>query len=1156
MTAVTTPCCTACGRAISACGCCEGTKTRTPRPIDNRPGLPALRYRIGEHGDFLASMEAAIARETGPTTATDQTAARPLGKLTRRDTGDFSLALMDATATVADVLTFYQERLANEGYLRTARERRSVEELARLAGYEPRPGVSASVYLVYTVDDNTPDPVPIPKGAKSQTIPGPDELPQTFETADDLEARAAWNALRPRTLRMPQFRDLVHRVDGTRKVVRPGVVLPLKGLSTGLKPGHPLLLQNLREDGAEEHVLARVTAVDTDPPNDRTLVTLAPWLSIEQTAAFARAMALRGFAFEFVPDAEARLRAIMERRPRGDTTLKVQTALATLADLLADPDAASENRSSAWQEARRTAERARGQLPDGRVGERWVSGALEVLLAMVAGPNSNDAAARAAVAPPGNGDPASFDDAVLKLVQPPSKPRAHPSALPQSLEGQFSTNGDVGLQIMAAGNSDLAPIAAQALASYAGASAAPGLRVYAFRVHTGLFGRAAREQAVSLRDTSDQTHEVIYTRNFAWAVSVGDEPPATELTKRLDLDGVKDGIVPGSFVVLDFSAVSLASQGRLHKPNPNGADALLITNVDRVHAKVGRDKYGISAETTAVDLEHAWIAPGGGSGEGDGEDGDDVTDDGPPDDTNDPTNRGNFEIIRGTSVYAASDELELSPMSIAADSDPGFGAETYLELDGLYDGLPPGRLIMVSGERSDVPGVQGVRAAELAMVAEVLHDVRPRPGFGAGPASKAPAKGCRQPGALDGERNHTFLRLDQALSYRYKHETVAVYANVVRATHGETRDEVLGSGDGGASSQSFLLKHAPLTFVAAATPSGVTPALQVFVNGVRYERVSDFVDAGPTDRVYALRVDENGAARVQFGDGKAGARPPTGTGNIQATYRFGIGRGGNARAGQVHTLTTRPLGVKEVDNPLRASGGADRDARDATRRRAPTAVLTFGRLVSTPDYADFARTFAGVAKADAAELSNGRERVVHVTIAGEDDAPIDVDSDLYRRLFEALVAQGDPLQPIELATRDLSWLLIDLRVRIDPAYRWADVEAAVRARLVERFRFEARDLAQSVYSSEVASAAQSVPGVVYSDLERMAAIPSVMVDEDVGRPRPMTPAEIARAVVDAAPSTDPIHADRAKPAGNGIAPAQLVVLSPAFPATLALNEIK
>ena len=45
-----------------------------------------------------------------------------LAKLGTRDSDDFSIALLDAWAVTSDVLAFYNERLANESYLRTARE--------------------------------------------------------------------------------------------------------------------------------------------------------------------------------------------------------------------------------------------------------------------------------------------------------------------------------------------------------------------------------------------------------------------------------------------------------------------------------------------------------------------------------------------------------------------------------------------------------------------------------------------------------------------------------------------------------------------------------------------------------------------------------------------------------------------------------------------------------------------------------------------------------------------------------------------------------------------------------------------------------------------------------------------------------------------------
>jgi hypothetical protein len=74
----------------------------------------------------------------------DNAGDRPLTDLATRALDDPSMAILDAAAVVADVLTFYQERIANEGFLRTATERRSVLEMARAIGYELNPGVAAT----------------------------------------------------------------------------------------------------------------------------------------------------------------------------------------------------------------------------------------------------------------------------------------------------------------------------------------------------------------------------------------------------------------------------------------------------------------------------------------------------------------------------------------------------------------------------------------------------------------------------------------------------------------------------------------------------------------------------------------------------------------------------------------------------------------------------------------------------------------------------------------------------------------------------------------------------------------------------------------------------------------------------------------------------
>ena len=66
---------------------------------------------------------------------------------------DLTTALIDSWAIVADIITFYQERIANEGFLRTARERRSLIEIGRMTGYELRPGVAASTFLAFDLEE-------------------------------------------------------------------------------------------------------------------------------------------------------------------------------------------------------------------------------------------------------------------------------------------------------------------------------------------------------------------------------------------------------------------------------------------------------------------------------------------------------------------------------------------------------------------------------------------------------------------------------------------------------------------------------------------------------------------------------------------------------------------------------------------------------------------------------------------------------------------------------------------------------------------------------------------------------------------------------------------------------------------------------------------
>jgi hypothetical protein len=212
------------------------------------------------------------------------------------------------------------------------------------------------------------------------------------------------------------------------------------------------------------------------------------------------------------------------------------------------------------------------------------------------------------------------------------------------------------------------------------------------------------------------------------------------------------------------------------------------------------------------------------------------------------------------------------------------------------------------------------------------------------------------------------------------------------------------------------------------------------------------------------------------------------------------------------------------------------------------------------DYADFARTFAGIGKASAARLSDGRRQLVHVTIAGANDIPIDKTSDLYRNLRKALRDFGDPCLPIRVELRELLALIISANVSVLPDYKWASVEPKIRTTLLDVFGFQRRELGQTVFLSEVISAIQQVDGVAYADVDLLSSIS----EAELSSP------DLQKKLEQLAATTTPesyllVHlAETVAQAGtsrvadtavNGIFPAQLAFLTPDVPDTLILKEV-
>jgi hypothetical protein len=768
------------------CGCCAGPTAETPADTANRPGLSSIAYRVGTHGRFKASMLAAL--------SSSKYAA--LAGLRTRDDDDLAIALLDAWATVADVLTFYQERTANESYLRTAKERLSVQYLARLIGFELRPGVAASTVLAFALQDapGAPDKTLIDVGVQVQSVPGPGETPQTFETVEAITARVEWNALRARTT-VPQ------------QIGAGDTELYLQGTGTQLQPGDAILL---------------------------------------------------------VGDERA-----------------------------ADP-----------------------------ASERW-------------------------------------DFRLLQTVEANTDKNYTRVSWAKGLGGPRT------------------------------APAAANVKVYALRQRAALFGNNAPDPL--LINAPASLHTDRKWNNFQL-------PP-------LDLDAAYPKIINGSWLVL--VTASPFRQVQLYRANSVSYPS--------------RSDFALSGKVTHIE----------------------------PD-----TNENLSEFgLRETIVYAQNEPL--LPTAEVPILDPSTG-------------LPPpvmGATVMLGAPASDLAAGQFLMA------------------FGKDSATGADVSELVQLASVDA--TGTRLTFTAPLLNSYALDSIALNANTARATHGETVKEVMGGGDASQAYQQFTLLQEPLTFVSAPTPTGAKTTLQVRVNDVLWAEVPTLYGAGPRDRIYVTRNNDDGSTAVEFGDGHTGARLPTGQANVKATYRKGVGTAGLVKAGQLTLLQTRPLGVNSVVNPADAAGAEDPQTIDDARRTAPLTVLTLDRTVSLKDYEDFVLPFGGVAKAQAVPVQVAGDRGVLLTVAGIGGAAVLAGGDLYKNLAAALGRAGDPFVPVRLASFREAPFRVAGTVTVDPAYLPGDVLAAVGDALKARFGFGARDFGQPVAYSEVVAATQAVDGVVAVTLTKL-----------------------------------------------------------------------
>ncbi|NTU84704.1 MAG: hypothetical protein HGA45_35960 [Chloroflexales bacterium] len=688
---------------LEPCGCCEAGPPEAPAH-DNRPGLPALRYRVGTHGSFMRRMLARLAVE--------------LPDLTSRAGDDPAIAMLDAWATAADVLSFYSERMANEHYLRTAAERRSVLELARAIGYELSPGVAAGVELAFTLDEfpgSTPQ-TSIPSGTRVQSVPAPGEQPQSFETVEAIEARVKWNAMRPRQTRPQRLAigasgDHLYRfaLPGEPPLSGPGVTaiavadlfrisevalddevdtlqaqgvnaIVIAGANLRLAPGDRLLFVGVR-GGETRALVAPVLAVEPDQKRGETRVSLD--LPLPPQILFVTA-ALIQLAQTALPPGPAPL-------PLGGPQVHGLLANRVLAE---------------------------SQLQAIVATNQWASGSFELL-----------------------------------LERPPPPPAAV-FAFAERL-GFFGHNGPYYRSLPQ--ELRLPPGAG----GFVPPEGAPPTAVYP----TNWDGIPGVSEPLSIWEDSLATgSDTTYDAHSA------DAPDAY-------LGRAVPAVIPGSWVVFEDGDVRRAYRVRA------AAERSLVG-------------FGIHDRVTGLALDDV--------------DGTDLVNDTP----DKPDSLG----FRTATAHVASAQLELAELPITDVVPQG---ATELMLEALALDLPPGRRAMLTGEQAGAPGIF---ASELLTLEESTHLILEEPGGVAG---------------------FTTLRFAPGLQRSYLRASVTINANVARATHGETVQHVLGSGDGAQANQRFALRKSPLTYVSAQTPSGAESALEVRVEGVRWDEAPSLFGLGP-----------------------------------------------------------------------------------------------------------------------------------------------------------------------------------------------------------------------------------------------------------------------------------------------------------------------
>jgi hypothetical protein len=1007
------------------CGCCE-LPAQTPLQASNRPGLTSIVFRVGTYSSFRLSMLQRIA------------SMQALSALKTRSDDDYAITLLDMWATVADVLTFYQERIANESYLRTARNRDSILRMARMLDYHLRSGIAATTFMAFTLDQNSS--LQIPVGLRVQSVPAEKEQPQIFETLESILADSRLN--NGRILPAPEGFNPLEK-GSTSGLLAPGAegLLSAAALSAGdqlvLFSGSQLEELTVREIRTEEE---RVALSWIGP------IQNSNWTFDSAPLAFNRKFRIFGY------DAPSQYMEAVETPAGSGNFIWTRRTFASYAYTPAgnvfELDSKYEgiavgtqlliSRPGAHQLVTVTAvgqDQATFLAPGASTSPVQDTVTRVTVSAAPAIGDRRKTVIYEIKSPPIRFWGYRYPDKISenRVLLPAVRVDAETVEIGRTIErNEFKPGAQLPLKSIEPGRKVILRDAThEPVLAKVTSVAALGLDVSFNTTPDDL------TTAIELRLTPEESERLTGLRSSPLPASFTLTSSKRQL--RVTIGNLPERIITlaGSPTTLSTAATQLANSLKTSLPLvPEFAESLVSAVDDSLIVFPGVAGLPIAFGPTA----------------------------------DDPTTANQLGLVSpGAFKIDALLSGELSPFPTITS-----GLRELLVTLG-----PIGPRKLTLGPMSSLNSARAALESEIA-------GADPSPAFER--VTVVPAPGTQRmlivPGTGESSiRDFLAITLQPELPLLFDAGSATLFGNVALSSHGErVSDEVLGDGDAAVAFQKFELQKTPLTYVPAAGPGGTDSTLDVFVNDVLWTEVPSLFGHGPSEQIYMTRLADDGKVTIGFGDGRAGSRVPSGRGNVVADYRQGSGLAGRVIAGSLRNPLDLPVGLKSATNPFAATGGADPESIEQARENAPTTVRTFGRAVSLRDFEDLVRASGEVGKALATWVWNREARAVHLTIAaqgGQLFGPTDL-----ARIHASLTTQRDPNHTLFLDNYSEVPLVVTATVRVQSNHIASKVGEAARQSLLSALSFDSLRFGQPVSLSDIYAVLQQVEGVSSVDIDQ------------------------------------------------------------------------